>query len=106
MNKVELAKMIGLTLDSYMSVQKYDIVDCIEYDWGSIVWSFCDEKVVVLVNSSDFTKDNLDIQLLDLVEDEDIQACIKQVEDLLWERAADEYLKLIHEAAMFFGGKR
>lgn len=104
MNKVELAKMIGLTLDSYMRVKKHDIVDCIECDWQDVQWSFCGEKIIVRVDNNDFSEDKLDIQLLDLVHDGD--DCIKQVEDLLWERAANEYLECVHDATMFFCSKR
>lgn len=105
MNKVELAKMIGLVWDEYEStnITKWDIEACLEKDWNYIEWFFCDEKINVYVNHHDFAKDKLDIKLSDLEKDEDIKVCIKQVEDLLWERAAEEYLAIVHSVVIKIG---
>ena len=103
MNKVELAKMLGLEYYYGYSVDKYTLADCIFYDCEIIHWEFCNSKIVVSVCQEDFTKDKLDIKLSDLEREEDIKTCIKQVEDLLWERAADRYLEMVHNAAMMIG---
>lgn len=105
MSKVELAKMIGLEYYYGHSVDKYTLLDCIDYSWEKIDWEFCNGKIIVSVDKSDFTKDKLDIKEEDLVEEGDIKVCIKQVEDLLWERAADKYLEMVHNSAMMIGGK-
>lgn len=39
-----------------------------------------------------------------MISDGDIKVCVKQVEDLIWERAVDIYLKKVHRAAMLIGG--
>ena len=105
MNKVELAKMVGLEHYCGHSVDKYSLLDCIDNDWESIDWEFCHGKIIVSVDQDDFTKDKLDIKLSDLEREEDTKVCIKQVEDLLWERAADKYLEMVHNSAMMIGGK-
>lgn len=104
MNKIELAKMIGLEAEG-INVYEWQIRDCLDSSWFDIKFSFCDEKIIVSVDQDDFTKDKLDITEEDLVEEGDIKACIKQVEDLLWERAADKYLEMVHDSAMLIGGK-
>lgn len=105
MNKVELAKIIGLEHYCGHSVDKYSLIDLLENDWERLDWEFCHGKVIVSVDQEDFTKDKLDINESDLIEDGDIKTCIKQVKDLLWERAADKYLEMVHNAAMMIGGK-
>ena len=105
MNKVELAKMIGLELDYDLSVYKWEIQNCLDRKYFFIGWEFCNGKITAQVDKSDFTKDKLDIKEEDLAEEGDIKTCIKQVEDLLWERAADEYLEMVHDSAMLIGGK-
>lgn len=105
MNKVELAKMIGLEYYCGYSVDKYHLMDLLENDWDSIDWEFCNGKIIVSVSREDFAKDKLNIKESDLIEDGDIKTCIKQVEDLLWERAADKYLEMVHNSAMLIGGK-
>ena len=106
MNKVELAKMIGLKLDKDNTpVDLSHLIQCIKMHYVKVEWNFCGRKVYARVDKQDFTKDKLDIKLSDLEREEDIKVCIKQVEDLLWERAADKYLKMVHNAAMMIGGK-
>ncbi len=90
MNKVELAKMLGLvTTESH--VGKWEIKDLLETDWMVLDWVF-NAGVSVEITKGDLGKDKLDINLEDLEEDGDIEVCIKQCEDLIWERAADKYL--------------
>lgn len=92
LSKVELAKMLGLEFSyGYGTVSKYDIETLIELDYMTIEWSF-NAGIDVRIEQEDFCKNKLDIQLSDLEKDEDIKVCIKQCEDLLLERAADEYL--------------
>ena len=105
MNKVELAKMIGLEYYCGYYVDKYSLKSLLENNWAYLDWEFCDGKVIVSVDQDDFTKAILDIKEEDLVEEGDIKTCIKQVEDLLWERAADKYLEMVHNSAMLIGGK-
>lgn len=102
MNKVELAKMIGLTCD-YMNVNKWEISDLLEKDYNWLEREFCHGKIKNSVKQEDLVKDKLNITVEDLIEDGDIKVCIKQVQDLLWERAADEYVSRVHNAAMVIG---
>jgi len=105
MNKVELAKLIGLHKTGYdQLISKHDIFNLVENEWMTISETFCG-GIEVEVEQEDFSKDKLDINLTGLERDIDIKVCIKQVEGLLWERAADEYLKRVHNAAMLVGGK-
>ena len=101
-NKVELAKMLGLT-GAQVSVDKWDISNLLEFDYLSIDGFFCGGKVIVRVEQEDLAKDKLDITKDDLVRVECIDVCCKQIEDLLWKRAADEYLSRVHNAAMLIG---
>ena len=106
MNKVELAKMIGLEKDyDNCYIQKEDLQASLKMHWCKIELNFCDNIINVRVDKSDFTKDKLDIKEEDLIEEGDIKTCTKQVEDLLWERAADRYLEMVHNSAMLIGGK-
>ena len=103
MNKVELAKLIGFTCDGCDKVDRWDIENLLEQDWDIIEKYFCYGKIIVCAEQEDLVE--LEISKEDMIEDGDIKVCIKQVEDLLWERAADEYLKRVHNAAMLIGGK-
>ena len=96
MCKVELAKMLGLGQYYTESVvEEWHILEMLKQEWyTSHVYEF-NADVTVSLDLEDFTKDNLDIKLSDLEKDEDIKVCIKQCEDLLWERAADQYLDKI-----------
>ena len=105
MSKVELAKMIGLAADYNTRVFDWQIRDCLESSWFDIKGFFCNENIIVSISQDDFTKDKLDIKEEDLIEEGDIKICIKQVEDLLWERAADKYLEMVHNSTMLIGGK-
>lgn len=89
--KVELAKMLGLELASWNSVCKCEIQELLEHDWQTIEWKF-NADIIVMVEQEDLSEKNLNIKHEDLVREEDIKVCVKQVEDLIWERAADEYL--------------
>ena len=101
MNKIELAKMLGLTCRACNKVDRWDIENLLEQDWDIIEMSFCYGKIIVCAEQEDLVE--LEISKEDMIEDCDIKVCIKQVEDLLWERAADEYLKRVHNAAMLVG---
>lgn len=107
MSKVELAKMLGLDYDRRVPNQKllppYELFKLVR-ERIHIKKSFLGEEINVEVTLDDLVKDKLDINPEDLVEQCDIAVCIKQVEDLIWERAADIYLKRIHHAAMLIGG--
>ena len=103
MNKVELAKIIGLTCSGYDKVDRGDIENLLEQDWDIIEKSFCYGEIIVCVEQEDLVE--LEVSKEYMIEACDIKVCIKQVEDLLWERAADEYLKRVHNAAMLIGSK-
>ncbi len=102
MNKVELAKMLGLTID-YGQEYHWQIKELLDNDWAIIEETFCDKKFTITVEQEDLVE--LEISEDDMISDGDIKVCVKQVEDLLWERAADIYLKRIHRAAMLIGGE-
>ena len=94
--KVELAKMLGLEINyGYGDISKWEIVDLIINDYMLIDAQFNSGTLLVSITQGDLGKDNLDIKLSDLEAEEDIKVCIKQCEDLLWERAADQYLEKI-----------
>lgn len=104
MTKVELAKMIGLQTTGYpRAVDKWCILSLIEDEFCVISETFCGD-IEVVVEQGDLVKGKLYITKDDLVDEWDIMCCCKQVEDLLWQRAADEYLARIHHwAAMVIG---
>ncbi len=52
MNKVELAKMLGLSLD-YEQGYEWQIKELLSYDWNTIEESFCNEKFSVTVDQED-----------------------------------------------------
>lgn len=92
MNKVELAKILGLDVTGYnQTISKYDIKNLLEHEWCIISETFT-SGIEIEVEQEDLSENNLNITPEDLIEDGDIKVCIKQVEDLIWERAADEYL--------------
>lgn len=106
MKKVELAKMLGLEHHCYgeaISVNKWEIESALEKQWQTIPQYFLFGKIRVEVVHEDFAPDKLNIKPEDLVEQGDIDYCIKQVEDLIWERAADKYLFRIKRAALLGG---
>lgn len=105
MDKVELAKLIGLYKTGYAKViSKYDILNLVEDKWITISETFCG-GIEVEVEQDDLLNGVLSVWVNYLKNDESVEmSCIKQVEDLLWERAADEYLKRVHNAAMLVGG--
>jgi len=102
MDRVDLAKMLGLECDSRGKIDRWDIDNLLERDWDIIEMSFCYGKIIVCADQEDLVE--LEISKEDMISDGDLKVCIKQVEDLLWERAADDYLKRIHNAAMVIGG--
>lgn len=102
MNKVELAKMIGLKEITNSNVDKWQITDLLESDWMFIDKEF-NSFIVVFVKQEDLAKDKLDIKLEDLEREEDLKVCCKQIEELLWKRAADIYLEKVHRAATLIG---
>lgn len=102
MNKVELAKILGLEDDYNLQVSSYILLEVLEEDWQFIKSEFCEGKIDVEVGQDDLHM--LDISSEDLIEDGDIEVCIAQVETLIWERAADEYLERVHKSAMLIGG--
>lgn len=107
MNKVELAKMLGLEPCGYgadISVNRWKIEEVLQQEWETIDQGFSRGKIKISIVHEDFAPAALNITLKDLVEQGDIDYCIKQVEDLIWEKAADIYLKRIHRAAMLIGG--
>ena len=101
MNKIELAKMLGLRMD-YTNEYRWRINSLLCEEWDVIEDSFCNEKFSVAVDQEDLVE--LEICADDMVSDGDIKVCAKQVKDLIWERAADIYLKRVHRAAMLIGG--
>lgn len=90
-SKVELAKMLGLELANWDNVCKWEIQELLEHDWQTIEWQF-NAGIIVMIEQEDLSEKNLNIKHEDLVREGDIKVCVKQVEDLIWERAADEYL--------------
>ena len=107
MNKVELAKMMWLEPCGYgdnINVSKWEIEDVLEQEWETIDQGFLEGKIQVSITHEDFAPDKLDIKPEDLVEQGDIDYCIKQVVDLIWERAADAYLNRVKRAALLVGG--
>lgn len=108
MNKVELAKMLGLEHCGYgkdISVSKWEIEDVLQQEWETIDQGFSNGKIQISIAHEDFAPDELNIKLTDLVDEGDIKVCIKQVVDLIWERAADEYLLRVKRAALLVGGE-
>ncbi len=101
MDKVELAKMLGLYID-YSQEYHWQIKDLLDNDWAIIEETFCDEKFTVTVEQEDLVE--LEISEEDMISDGDIKVCVNQVKALIWEKAADIYLKRIHRAAMLIGG--
>lgn len=105
-NKVELAKMIGLYTTGYPQlIDKSDIRHLLDDQRMIISETFCG-GIEVEVYQDDFGKDKLDIKLSDLEKDAPAKFCVKQVQDLLWERAADKYLSMVHNSAMIIGGNQ
>ena len=108
MNKVELAKMLGLEHCGYgadISVNRWEIEEVLQQEWETIDQGFSRGKIKISIVHEDFAPDALNITLKDLVKQGDIDYCIKQVEDLIWERAADEYIGRIKRAALLAGGE-
>jgi len=90
--KVELAKMLGLSTTGYdQTISKHDINNLLAYEWCIISETFT-SGIEIEVEQEDLSEKNLNIKHEDLVREGDIKVCVKQVEDLIWERAADEYL--------------
>mgnify|MGYP000678163540 CR=1 FL=1 len=91
--KVELAKMLGLELTGYCteSVRPWEIKELLDFEYQTIERTF-NTRITVEVDQGDLSEKNLNIKHEDLVREGDIKVCVKQVEDLIWERAADEYL--------------
>lgn len=89
--KVELAKMLGLELASWGKVCDWEIQDLLDNRWQTIEQEF-NAGIKIEGEREDLSENNLNIKHEDLVREEDIKVCVKQVEDLIWERAADEYL--------------
>lgn len=103
MNKVELAKMLGLEWfnqdgKGIYDLHEFSLKDCFKHDWFRIEGCF-NSGIHVRVTKEDFAEDKLDIKLSDLETEADIKACIKKVEDFFWKQAAERYLNLIREAA-------
>lgn len=94
MNKVELAKMLGLAECQRVAVDKWDISALINNNYMTIDREFS-SGITTIIDEEDLKPHRLDIKLSDLEKEEDIKVCIKQCEDLLWERAADQYLAKI-----------
>ncbi len=94
MNKIELAKMLGLgELENY-NISLWEIKNLLETDW-MVIDGWFTAGISVEITKEDLGKNKLDISFKDLEEDGDIKACIKQCEDLMWERAAEQYLSKI-----------
>lgn len=90
MNKVELAKMIGLHCVSHdkMIVTDSDIFELKEYDWNYIDKWFS--------NSISVSLDRQDINKylnLDIMKDE---VTPEQLSQLIWELAADKYFEKLN----------
>lgn len=100
MNKLELAKMLGLTQTTRAEVDMHDIKNLIEVDYMSIDIVFCDVINVVVEQ-----EDLMAIGIYDLDLNFDVDIILELVHNFMWERAADEYLKRVHNAAMLIGGK-
>ena len=105
MSKVELAKMLGL---SYVRKNQYQKI-VLQHEVFKLVGTrapiekvFLGGAITIKITVEDLVPDKLDIKPEDLVEQADI--CIIQVEDLIWERAADVYLNRVKRAALLVGG--
>lgn len=94
MSKVELAKMLGLRLIYNNDVTVWSLKDLLSSHWYSVDYTF-NADIIATLTQEDLVKDKLDISDGDLIEPEDIKACIQQCDELLWERAAAEYLNKI-----------
>lgn len=99
MNKVELAKMIGLEISQGQDsvVKPYEINQLLETQYLTIEREFLDGKIKVVIDAEDFyeiTKGILD--------QNEAYKC-GYVTGIIWERAADEYLARVHNAAMVIG---
>jgi hypothetical protein len=108
MDKVELAKMLGLEHCGYgenISVSKWEIEDVLEQEWETIDQGFSNGKIQISIEHEDFAANKLNIKHEDLIDECDVKVCIKQVSDLIWERAADEYLLRVKRAALLVGGE-
>ena len=91
MDKIELAKMLGLELNFNRSIDKWSLAELMQHQWNSLDYTF-NADIVVTLEQEDLAKECLDINEEDLVRPEDLKVCISQCENLLWERAADKYL--------------
>jgi hypothetical protein len=61
MTKVELAKMIGLTCDTWnrvLKVDKWQIEDLLQHEYEWIEQTFCNGKIRVCVQQKDLAKDS------------------------------------------------
>lgn len=94
MNKVELAKMLGLKLQHKRDINKWSLAELMQNRWDSPDYTF-NADIVITLEQEDLTKDCLDISEEDLVRPADLKVCIEQCETLIWERAADKYLEKI-----------
>lgn len=88
MTKVELAKMLGLTPDYTLSVDKWQIKDLLEDQWYHAIECEFNAGVKVEVLKEDVENRHLDF---------DNTLFLNYVEELLWERAADKYLEKIKD---------
>ena len=96
MDKVELAKMLGLELNFNRSIDKWSLAELMQNSWNSLDYIFTAD-IVATLEQEDLAKECLDITEEDLVRTEDLKVCISQCENLLWERAADKYLGKIKD---------
>ncbi len=91
MNKVELAKIIGLKYEGWDNgtiVDKYDISDLKESQWNFIEKCFS-SNITIQLNVQD-VKNMFD---LDIMKDE---VTPEQLSQLIWELAADKYFEKLN----------
>ena len=93
MNKSQVAHILGLEIDDCDILSKSLLSEVLENEFFSIRYIF-NAGIETYATRQDFNK--LDITKGDLLSEEDLNRCITQIDNLLWERAADEYLGRIN----------
>ncbi len=92
-NKVELAKMIGLTSHTGVEVEDWEVSN-MRQDDIDIVMDFVGGIKVI------FSRSDWDNSIINYADNERMA---KQITDYMWQCAADEYLSRVHNAAMLIG---
>ena len=90
-NKVELAKMLGLTSHTGCEVEDWEVSN-MRQDDINIVMDFVGGIKVI------FSRSDWDDSIINYTDN-----AAKQITYYMWQCAADEYLSRVHNAAMLIG---